>query len=234
MTKITANPDGTFTLAAGSYVLGGISGDDGLYAITHPDADFEIYVPPVETTSVETDFQESGLDILMLPFGADRHGVRSRTVQVDKYAFIGGYGLFISPVAGTDYSLEDCFSASSDIGSIVTFDTDVSVVLDGTTVRIGDIVLDSLRPGYYRTGDIVVDFNEPGLAEALGYDEDAEFDEHGLRIYVTAGDERINQLRALGTPTALALAQEAEDDMIGCLYYSRDQLEPRDEVRKAA
>lgn len=221
MTKITANPDGTFTLSSGTYAVGGICGDYDVYTFEHPDVGFEFYVPPVDAPVLELDLQESGHEVLMLPFGADRFGVRERTVQVGSYGFIGGYGLFVSPVSGTDYDLTDCCTGVSDLASIVTFDRDVQVVLEGTEVRIGDIVLDSSRPGFYETQGIIVDMAEPGLAGIFGYGADTEFDEHGTIAYSHENEERIERLRLLGTPTALALAALNEKDDLGYLYYSR-------------
>lgn len=227
MTKITANPDCTFTLAAGTYAIGGVAGDPDMCAMQHPDADFEFYVGEIIEPTVLLDYEE-GIDILLLPFGADRFGVRHRTVQIGGYGFVGGYGVFVSPVAGgVEYDLTDPFAPESDTAAVVTFDTDVTVTLDGTTIRIGDIVLDAARPGHYEFGGIVVDMAEPGLAEVLGYDGDATFDEHGMRLLIEQGDDRIVALRALGTPTATALADQAENDMLGLLYYSRSPLANR-------
>ncbi|MFZ3482015.1 hypothetical protein [Sphingomonas sp. 3-13AW] len=66
-----------------------------------------------------------------------------------------------------------------------------------------------------------MDMSEPGLAEILGYNESTEFDEHGMRLWIEAGDERIDALRALETSTALALAQQAEAGNLSLLYYAR-------------
>lgn len=221
MSKITANSDGTYNLAAGTYAIGGMTGEGGLYEMAHPDADMDFCFSAVATPAIIIDHASSGIDLLLLPFGADSFGVRNRIVQVGRYGFVGGFGLFISPVIKTKYDLVDDFSGTSDTAAVMTFPTDVKVVLEGTQIRIGNLVLDAERPGFYETGGVLVDMSEPGLAEILGYGESATFDEHGLRMYIEKGDERIAKLRALGTPTALALAKQAEDDMIGCLYHHR-------------
>lgn len=225
MTKIIDNGDATFTLQPGTYLVGGGGHEDGF---DHPDSDFELFVEFGSAPALHLDVNSQGIDMLVVPIGTDRFGVAERTIQIGKYAFVGGDALFVCSVeqametnhVGSPYANEYAF---------VSFDTPVILRMQGNTLTVGDIAVDLDRAGYMAFEGHVLDMEEPGLAKIIGYGPDAYMCEHGMGFYPDEDGPVVAALVALGTPTALALSEYE-----GYLYYSRGPAAVGEEMLKAA
>lgn len=224
MHRITANPDGTFTLPAGSYAL---ASDREGHHVTHETTLYAFWLCDIVAPELITDIHGSGIDVLRLPLGKTRFGTDIRTIEIGDGEIVASTGLCIFPV-----DEEDAAAIHGDGQTVFELTADTVVAVKDGVILIGETVIDPAKAGIYHHHSsaawVIVDMDEPGLAGIIGYEPDAILDEHGLRVYIRKGhfdgDEKIAALRALGTPTALALAAEAETNGLECFGYGRLSL----------